>query len=71
MQKEMPVFLICVLALCAEALGFWQILILWQGEKCFNETFGVAIIVLLVLSAFCLLWFSYALLRKIIDRLIN
>ncbi len=69
MQKEMTVFLVCVLALFAEALGLWQILILWQSERFFNETFGGAVIVSLVLSAFCLLWFSYVLLRKIIDRL--
>ena len=71
MQKEITVFLICILALFAEALGFWQILILFQSEKFLNDTFGGAIIVLILLSAVFLLWFSYVLLRKIIDRLTN
>lgn len=71
MQKELTGFFICVLALFAEALGLWQILILWQNERFYNDSFGGAIIVSLVLAAFCLLWFSYILLRKIIDRLTN
>ncbi len=68
MQKEATVFIICILALFADVLCLWQILILWQSEKFFNESFGGIIIVSLVLSALCLLWFSYVLLRKIIDR---
>ncbi len=68
MQKEATVFIICILALFADVLCLWQILILWQSEKFFNESFGGTIIVSLVLSALCLLWFSYVLLRKIIDR---
>jgi hypothetical protein len=71
MQKEATVFIICILALFADVLCLWQILILWQSEKFFNESFGGTIIVSLVLSALCLLWFSYVLLRKIIDRAID
>ncbi len=68
MLKEVTVFIICILALFADVLCLWQILILWQSEKFFNESFGGTIIVSLVLSALCLLWFGYVLLRKIIDR---
>ena len=68
MQKEATVFIICILALFADVLCLWQILILWQSEKFFNESFGGTIIVSLTLSALCLLWFGYVLLRKIIDR---
>ncbi len=68
MQKEATVFIICILALFADVLCLWRILILWQSEKFFNESFGGTIIVSLVLSALSLLWFGYVLLRKIIDR---
>ena len=71
MQKETTIFIICILALFADTLGLWQIFVLWQSENFFNESFGGTIIVSLALSAVCLLWFSYSLLRKIIDRTLD
>jgi len=71
MQKDATVFIICILALFADALGLWQILILWQNEKFYNESIGGAILTSLVILAICLLWFGYILLRKIIDRSLN
>ena len=55
----------------ADALGLWQILILWQNEKFYNKSIGGAILTSLVILAICLLWFGYILLRKIIDRSLN
>ena len=71
MQKELTVFIICLLALFADAFGLWQILILWRSESFFNQSFGGAIIVSLALAALSLLWFSSVLLRRMIDQRIG
>ncbi len=69
MQKEITIFLISVSDLYADALWLWQILILWQTEQFFNDSFGGSIVVPLVLAALGFLWFSFVLLCKIIERL--
>jgi hypothetical protein len=69
MQKEMTIFIICVLTLCADVLLLWQILNFRSGENLLIDSFlGGAILAALILIALSLLWFSYVLLRKIIDR---
>ena len=72
MQKEMTVFIICVLALCADVLLIWQTLNIRSGGNLLIDSFlGGTILASLILAALCLLWFSYALLRKIIDRTLD
>jgi hypothetical protein len=69
MQKELTVFIICVLTLCADVLLIWQTLNFRSGENLLIDSFlGGTILAALILVALCLLWFSYALLRRIIDR---
>ena len=69
MQKDLTVLIICILTLFADALLFRQILNLrHNGNLLIDSFYGGAIIALLILAALCLLWFSYILARKIIDR---
>lgn len=69
MQKELTVFIICILALAADVLCLWQILnFRVNGTFLIDEIYGGAIITSLAVVAFFLLWFGYLLLRKIIDR---
>ena len=72
MQKEMTVFIICVLALCADVLLIWQTTGFRLGENLLKESFlGGTILAALILAALCLIWFSYGLLRRIIDRTLD
>jgi len=72
MQKELTVFIICLLALFADALLLWQMANLRLGGHLLKESFfGGTILASLILAALCLLWFSYALLRRIIDRTLD
>lgn len=72
MQKELAVLIICIVALLADALLFWQILNLRHDGKLLIDSFyGGAILASLILAALCLLRFSYILVRKIIDRILN
>ena len=69
MQKELTVFIICILALFADALLFWQTLnFRHNGNLLIDSFYGGTILALLILAALCLLWFGYVLLRRIIDR---
>ncbi len=65
MQKELTVFLICILALFADVLGFWQVSNLWL-----TGFYGSSITISLAGLACCLMFLAFALLRKIIDKLI-
>ena len=72
MQKDLTVFIICILALAADALCLWQILnFRVNGNFLIDEIYGGAIITSLAVIAFFLLWFSYVLLRKMIDRTLD
>ena len=72
MQKELAVFIVCILALAADVLCLWQILnFRVNGAFLIDEIYGGAIITSLAAGAFFLLWFSYLLLRKIIDRTLD
>ena len=72
MQKELTVFIICILSLVADLLCLWQILnFRVNGAFLVDEIYRGAIITSLAVMAFFLLWFSYLLLRKIIDRTLN
>ena len=72
MQKEMTIFIICILALCADVLLLWQTSGFRSGGNLLKESFlGGTILAALILAALCLLWFSYALLRRIIDRTLD
>ncbi len=72
MQKELTVLVICILMLFADALSFWQTLNLrHNGNLVIDSFYGGAILALLIMAALCFLWFSYVLLRKIIDRTLN
>ena len=72
MQKELTVFIICILALFADVLLLWQTVSFQFGGNLLKESFlGGTILAALILAALCLLWFSYALLRRIIDRTLN
>ena len=66
MQKELTIFLICLLALAADVLYFQQMV---------NFRFGNAgdysLTILLAVLTVCLLTLSFILLRKIISRLIS
>ena len=72
MQKELTVFIICILVLFADVLLLWQTVSFQFGGNLLKESFlGGTILAALILAALCLLWFSYALLRRIIDRTLN
>ncbi len=72
MQKELTIFIICILALAADVLCLWQILnFRVNGIFLIDEIYGGAIITSLAAGAFFLLWFGYLLLRKIIDRTLD
>ncbi len=72
MQKELTVFIICMLALFADALLFWRVLYFrFNGNLLVDSFYGGAILVLLTLAALCFSWFSSILLRKIIDRALD
>ncbi len=72
MQKELTIFIICILALIADVLCLWQILnFRVNGAFLIDEIYGGAIITSLAVIAFFLVWFSYLLLRKIIDRTLD
>ena len=69
MQKELTVFIICLLALCADVLLPWQTASFQMGGNLLKESFlGGTILAALILCGLCLLWFSYWLLRRIISR---
>jgi len=69
MQKEMTVFIICILALVGDILYIWQILSLRLNDKLFIDSFyGGAVLAGLILLALCLIWLSSVLLGKIINR---
>lgn len=70
MPKETTVFIICLLALCSDALLVWQTANLRLGEKPLLESFssGGAMLAVLISLALGLLWLSYLLLRRIISR---
>jgi hypothetical protein len=63
MQKELTVFLVCILALFADVLSLWQISNLWQGF------YGTSMTISLAVLGCCLMFLAFALLRKIIDKL--
>lgn len=68
----MTVFIVGILALFADVLCLWQILnFRLNGTFLIDEIYGGAIITLLAVVALCLVWSSYVLLRKIIDRKLN
>ena len=72
MQKELTVFVICLLALFADVLLLWQTLNFRVGGNLLIDSFlGGAILAALILLALLFLWFGYALLRKIIDRTLD
>ena len=72
MQKELTVFIICLLALFADVLLLWQTLHFRVGETLLKDSFyGGVILALLILFALALMWFGYVLLRRIIDRTLN
>jgi hypothetical protein len=72
MQKELTVLTICILALFADALLFWQILnFRHNGILLIDSFYGGTILASLILAALCLLWFSYILVCKIIDRTLD
>ena len=72
MQKELTVCIICLLALCADVLLIWQTASFQMGGNLLKESFlGGTILAVLILAALFLLWFSYALLRRIIDRTLD
>jgi len=72
MQKELTIFIICILALTADVLCLWQILnYRVNGTFLIDEIYGGAVIISLAVIAFFLLWFSYLLLRKIIDQTLD
>ena len=64
MQKELTVFLICILALTADILYFRQT-VNFQFRNVYDYTLTVSMAVLTV----CLVLFGFVLLRKIISRL--
>ncbi len=64
MQKELTVFLICILALTADILYFQQT-VNFQFSNIYDDALTVSMAVLTV----CLVHFSFVLLRKIISRL--
>ncbi len=69
MQKQLTVFIICMLALFADVLLFWQTLnFRFNGNLLIDSFYGGAILALLILAALCFSWFGTILLRKIIDR---
>jgi hypothetical protein len=72
MQKELTVFIICMLALFADALLFWRILnFRLDGNLLIDSFYGGTILASLILTALCLSWFGCVLLRKIIDRVLD
>ncbi len=72
MQKELTVFIICMLALFADALLFWRVLYFrLDGNLLIDSFYGGAILALLTLAALCFSWFGSVLLRKIIDRALD
>ena len=72
MQKEMTVFIICILALVGDVLYLWQILSLRLDDKLFIDSFyGGAVLASLILLALCLIWLSSVLLGRIINRTLN
>ena len=64
MQKELTVFLICILALFADVLSLWQISNLWL-----NGFYGTSGTISLAVLACCLMFLAFALMRKIIEKL--
>jgi hypothetical protein len=64
MQKELTVFLICILALFADVLSLWQISNLWL-----TGFYGTSVTISLTVLACCLMLLAFALLRKIIEKL--
>ena len=69
MQKELTVLIICLLALFADAVLFWQVLnFRLNGNLLIDSFYGGAILAVLILAALCLLWLICVLLRKLIDR---
>ena len=72
MQKEMTVFIVCILTLIADVLYIWQILSLRLNDKLFIDSFyGGAVLACLILLALCLIWLGSILLGKIINRVLN
>lgn len=65
MQKELTVFLICILALFADVLSLWQISNLWL-----TGLYGSSVTISLAVLACCFMFLAFALLRKIIYKLI-
>ena len=69
MQKELTIFIICMLALSADALLFWQIINLRSnGNTLVDGFYGGAILALLIVAALFFSWFGSVLLRRMIDR---
>jgi hypothetical protein len=72
MQKEMTVFMVCVLTLIADVLYLWQILSLRLNDKLFIDSFyGGTVLAVLILLALCLIWISSILIGKIIKHALN
>ncbi len=64
MQKELTVFLICILALFAYVLSIWQTSNLWL-----NGFYGTSITIPLAVLAAFLMLLTFVCLRKIIVKL--
>ncbi|MEP6903680.1 MAG: hypothetical protein ABJA66_18300 [Actinomycetota bacterium] len=72
MPKETTIFIICLLALFADALFLWQTTSFrFGGNLLIDNFYGGAMIAVQIAVALALLWLSYNLLRKIIDRTLD
>lgn len=69
MRREITVFLICMLAIFADALSGWQLVELWQtGEVNLNIVYLFGILAIQIIIAIFIVWLSVFLFKRIYQK---